>query len=333
MEKPIIFISHTAEEKGVAIKLKDIIVSRYVGAVNVFVSSDPRSIKGGERWLDKVEKALKNCNLELIICSPDSIKEPWINFEAGAGWIREIPVMPLCHLGLDFDDLPVPLNLLEAVNLFDEHCLERIFSKISELNDLFIPNCNATEIINVVEEYSKNYDIKKLGILNDANIVNVFDEYCKDKKIKSIVSYADRNALILENDSPNDNHIKAFIDFSYIPKEGINQNFVMVLLQYLPHQDWSGLFTNNYTLKFKYKFSSNIKGLQLEIKNSDMEKIVDEFIPNKAEGEFSLEISKIGVVDLWKDIKELCFTVFHGNDYIDGDKGTIEIYDFVLMKK
>ncbi len=169
--------------------------------------------------------------------------------------------------------------------------------------------------------------------MNDANIVNVFDEYCKDKKIKSIVSYADRNALILENDSPNDNHIKAFIDFSYIPKEGINQNFVMVLLQYLPHQDWSGLFTNNYTLKFKYKFSSNIKGLQLEIKNSDMEKIVDEFIPNKAEGEFSLEISKIGVVDLWKDIKELCFTVFHGNDYINGDKGTIEIYDFVLMKK
>ncbi len=67
MEKPIIFISHTAEEKNVAIKLKDIIVSRYVGAVNVFVSSDPRSIKGGERWLDKVEKALKNCNLELII--------------------------------------------------------------------------------------------------------------------------------------------------------------------------------------------------------------------------------------------------------------------------
>lgn len=330
MKKPIIFISHIAEEKEIAIELKRIITSRYVGAINVFVSSDPQSISGGERWLDKIEFALKKCNLELILCSKDSVKKPWINFEAGAGWIRNIPVMPLCHMGLNFKDLPTPLNMLEAVDLFDKNCLKLIFSKISELNDLSVPDSSADDFIAMVKNFSIDSSMKKLGILKD-NMFDILGNYCIHNKVKSVVSYADRNAIKLDNNIISKKHIKAYIDFSNIPKDDINQNFVMVFLKYLTRENWSSFFEKKYKLKFKYKFSDNIKGIQLEIKNSQMDKIVDEFVTNDSNA-FELDVSNIGNVNLWEDINEFCFTLFYGEDFIEGEKGEIEIYDLMFSE-
>lgn len=101
MSKPIIFISHITEEKEIAIELKKLIEKKILGMMEVFVSSDENSIKLGHKWLEDITYALKNCVIEIILCSSESIKRPWINFEAGAGWIREnIPVIPLCHSGM-----------------------------------------------------------------------------------------------------------------------------------------------------------------------------------------------------------------------------------------
>lgn len=100
MEKPIVFISHITEEKEMALELKSLIEESFLGMISVFVSSDENSISSGSKWLDNITSALGNCAIELILCSPNSVKRQWINFEAGAGWVREIPVIPLCHSGM-----------------------------------------------------------------------------------------------------------------------------------------------------------------------------------------------------------------------------------------
>lgn len=99
MDKPVVFISHITEEKEMAMELKKLIEESFLGMLDVFVSSDENSISSGSKWLDNITSALSSCAIELILCSPNSVKRPWINFEAGAGWVRDIPVIPLCHSG------------------------------------------------------------------------------------------------------------------------------------------------------------------------------------------------------------------------------------------
>ena len=68
--KPIVFISHIDDEKEIAGTFKSLIEKEFLGLIDVFVSSDARSIDLGERWLNAITEALKTCAIEFIICSP-----------------------------------------------------------------------------------------------------------------------------------------------------------------------------------------------------------------------------------------------------------------------
>ena len=92
-----IFISHITEEAPITLVLKDFIEEHFLGQISVFVSSDVHELTPGERWLRKIEAALKECELLLVICSPSSLTRPWINFEAGCGWMKGTKMVPVCH--------------------------------------------------------------------------------------------------------------------------------------------------------------------------------------------------------------------------------------------
>ncbi|HEN0123657.1 toll/interleukin-1 receptor domain-containing protein [Streptococcus agalactiae] len=105
MNKPIIFISHITEEGKVAKKLKEIIFDHYRGAIDIFVSSDRESILGGTDYFNSIIDNLDKCELMITLCSPESVKRGWINFEAGYGAARKIQVIPLLYNGLEFDEI------------------------------------------------------------------------------------------------------------------------------------------------------------------------------------------------------------------------------------
>lgn len=157
MNKPIVFISHITEEKELAIELKRLIEESFLGMLEVFVSSDEDSIASGSRWLDNITEALKNCVIELILCSPESVKRPWINFEAGAGWIREINVIPLCHSGMEVSKLPIPLNLLQAVKISEISSLKLIFPVLASAIDAKCPKITFDEFVNRVKQLEEKY--------------------------------------------------------------------------------------------------------------------------------------------------------------------------------
>lgn len=157
MEKPVMFISHITEEKDLAISLKELIEQSFLGMMDVFVSSDENSVSSGERWLDNITDALGKCSIELILCSPVSIKRPWINFEAGAGWIRKIPVIPLCHSGMEVNKLPIPLNLLQAVKITEIPSLKLIFPVLAKAVGSDTPNVDFTDFVQKAKEFEFNY--------------------------------------------------------------------------------------------------------------------------------------------------------------------------------
>lgn len=139
MEKELVFISHITEESELAIEIKEVIKTAFLGMIDVFVSSDGESIELGELWLNKIRENLKKCSVEIILCSNESIKRPWINFEAGAGWIKDIPVIPICHSGMTKENLPTPINSLQSIEIAN---LEKILPILAKALNCQVPQIN-----------------------------------------------------------------------------------------------------------------------------------------------------------------------------------------------
>ena len=99
----------------------------------MFVSSDQESIQAGESWLDALQRNLTTASMAIVLCSPVSISRPWLNFEAGAAWLRKIPVVPLCHSGLELEKLPMPLSALQGGKVSDPDTLIRLYKRIAQL--------------------------------------------------------------------------------------------------------------------------------------------------------------------------------------------------------
>ena len=88
-----VFISHIAEEAALASVLKDWIESTFLGQVDVFVSG--HDISSGEQWFRRLGEELTDAKAMLVLCSKRSVSRPWINFEAGAGHVKGVPVIPI----------------------------------------------------------------------------------------------------------------------------------------------------------------------------------------------------------------------------------------------
>ena len=156
--KKLVFISHITEESELAKILAEEIKSSFLGLLDTFVSSDGESLPAGGRWLDSIDAALANSAIQISLCSPQSIKRPWINFEAGASWIRRIPVVPLCHSGLSKSNLPIPLVMLQGADLDNSADLKIVFSELTKvLGAAKTPAIDYSQLIEKCQVFIKEY--------------------------------------------------------------------------------------------------------------------------------------------------------------------------------
>jgi TIR domain len=162
MSKPIVFISHITEEAKLANLIKDKIEMDFLGMIEIFVSSDGESIAAGARWLETISDALKNAGIMIVLCSHNSIGRPWINFEAGAGWNKGIPVVPICHTGLRKVELPMPLSMLQAGIASDSNDLDRLYTLLAEKLESNKPSVEFEKLISDIKEFEHNYGIVRI---------------------------------------------------------------------------------------------------------------------------------------------------------------------------
>lgn len=165
MAKVRIFLSHISEEVALASIFKNAIESDFLDLPEVFVSSDTVSIATGQNWLTELERAINDASSLLVLSSPASITRPWVNFEIGAAWNRKIPIVPICHSGLLPADLPIPLNLLQAVEARDENGLSRLYRHIADLVGGKAPvkqfDALKAEVMGFEEDYSSTLDLNQ----------------------------------------------------------------------------------------------------------------------------------------------------------------------------
>lgn len=194
--KPVLFISHITEEKEVALKLKELIDGAFIGLFDTFVSTSPESIQMGNKWLDQISNALHKSAIAIIICSPASVKRPWINFEAGAAWVRDINVIPLCHSGIKPSELPVPLSELQGALASDPSSVRLVLSVLAQALNSKVPNPDVTDFTKFVSEFESTYTLKK----TISEIVERIREYDPniDRKLKNSTPF--ELAVPLSND-------------------------------------------------------------------------------------------------------------------------------------
>jgi hypothetical protein len=115
--RPQVFLSHAHEDADFANALRTWLDDSILGAADFFVSSDRGSIPLGSEWAERIRAALAQSALMLILVSPASASRRWLYFEAGAGYVKGIPVIPMCVAGMTLPDLEPPLSLLEGIEL------------------------------------------------------------------------------------------------------------------------------------------------------------------------------------------------------------------------
>ena len=112
-----IFMSFIHEEEFEVLLVRSFIHTVLDYKVESFMSSDPSIMYAGEDWMAKIFGKLKNTKVLLSMLSAVSVTRPWINFEAGAAWMKDTKVIPVCFRGLTIAQLPKPYSSLQAVDI------------------------------------------------------------------------------------------------------------------------------------------------------------------------------------------------------------------------
>jgi hypothetical protein len=138
-----IFISHIGEETLAAKRLQRTIEEALSPKVNVFVSSDYKSIASGQSWYDSILAGIRKSKVIILLLSPASIERRWINFEAGIGIGDDSVVIPVVWRGLSKGGIEMPLGRLQAREL---HAGEEMAALISDLGAICSVAVNQTPV-------------------------------------------------------------------------------------------------------------------------------------------------------------------------------------------
>ena len=178
MRKKQIFISHTSEEADFARSLKSWIQRIFDKHIDLFVSTDNGiSIPLGEEWPQKIKQSLEKSSIMLVLVSHKSKDKNWIYFEAGAGYVREIPVIPICIGGITKDELPIPLKFLQAIVFPNKSNEKALFDRIIEVSKLDFP-----------ESFRKIIDSEKLELPRREIVQEKITKVSKTEKIDFIAT-------------------------------------------------------------------------------------------------------------------------------------------------
>jgi len=183
-----VFISHISEEEKLASVLKEWIESTFLDQISVFVSSDPDNLPAGNKWLETITSALNESKLLIILYSPQSKTRLWINFEAGCGWIKEIPIIPICHSKLKLQQIGEPISSFQGIDIGDANFSEKFFDAIKKHASFKkCPRIDKGQFMKEINEAINNIEIKNVP----ADIIQNDRAELSDDQIQILKSLAE----------------------------------------------------------------------------------------------------------------------------------------------
>jgi hypothetical protein len=127
-----ILICHVSDEALFALLLKDFIESTFLGQFEVFLSSNSGERGVGDKWLVELDGSLTSAELLLVLCSPKSIRQPWIHFEFGCAWTKSMAITCICHSGLNKVGLPPHLRTFDVLEVENDDFMEQLLNDLAK---------------------------------------------------------------------------------------------------------------------------------------------------------------------------------------------------------
>jgi hypothetical protein len=115
-----IFVSFVHEDEKIASAVQDLLQTELDLREEVFLSSDKSQVYAGDLWLQKIKEALSSAEIVILMLNKRSVARPWVNFEAGAAWLADKALIPVCYGNLSKNVLPHPYSGIQALNLQSE---------------------------------------------------------------------------------------------------------------------------------------------------------------------------------------------------------------------
>lgn len=163
--------------------------------------------------------------------------------------------------------------------------------------------------------------------------VYLLEKYCERNRVHPIVSYGDTNALNLYTEIDKGRvTVRAEVDLQKKPQSNDNRHFVMIMLKYIPKCNMTYFYNKGYSFMFDAKSEKGICGIQVEVKDTHKLKVIDEFVEIEKEWKsYAFKLNEYGLSEAWKEIEEICFTIFLEKEYILKNKAYIEIRNCILQ--
>lgn len=107
-----VFLSYAVVDREYARKLRSLL-SRYLN-LHIFT---PDMLSAGEDWLSRLKDEVSQCDIFLVLLSPDSVNSEWILSEIGAAWALNKLIVPIVtQTGLS-SEIPKVLQQFESLEM------------------------------------------------------------------------------------------------------------------------------------------------------------------------------------------------------------------------
>lgn len=120
-----VFVSYAIEDSAYASEL----INSLAQQPNLHVFTTDK-MSAGENWRLKIKRALSDSDFFLVLLSPTSVQSKWVQFELGAAWGLNKPIIPVVTSHEVVNRIPLDLGELHVVDL-DElkkpEAISRIF--------------------------------------------------------------------------------------------------------------------------------------------------------------------------------------------------------------
>jgi hypothetical protein len=109
-----VFLSYAAADSAYAHKLHYILSQR----LNLRIFTD-KALSAGEDWKSKLKNELAQCDIFVVLLSPNSVQSAWVLQELGAAWMLEKPILPIVTDSQVLTRIPVELRNVQLVDIQD----------------------------------------------------------------------------------------------------------------------------------------------------------------------------------------------------------------------
>lgn len=122
-----IFLSYAAVDREYARKLRSLLSQR--PNLHVFT---PEVLSAGEAWESKLKNELSQCDIFIVLLSPDSVNSKWVLSELGAAWALNKLIIPVITHPEVLSKIPVDLRKIKSVEIKDLENHPEVINQILE---------------------------------------------------------------------------------------------------------------------------------------------------------------------------------------------------------